>query len=183
MIRISKGTLYNFSQHNSFYYNTFKIPKNNGGHRLIAQPSRSLKAIQAWILRNILEKLNSSSSSKGFEMGTSILDNAIPHQEANAILSIDLEDFFSNIKSNWVFCVFRSLGYDYVISSILTTLCTYNGYLPQGGPCSPKLSNLVCLSPGFKIRRVCWEKEHYLHSIRRRFDFFCYKYQQTFTIL
>lgn len=125
-------------------YRTYELPKKTGGFRLIAQPSRKLKAFQSWILRNILDNLKASYSSKGFEIGTSTLDNASPHIGANAVLSFDIENFFPNIKANKVYSIFYALGYNKKIASILTALCTYNNSLPQGSPASPKFANLVC---------------------------------------
>lgn len=133
------------TRYNELYYKVYSIPKKNGAPRLIAQPSRALKAIQAWILGNILFNLKTSSACKGFEKGTSIRDNASPHCDANFIFSIDFEDFFPTIKANQVYSIFYALGYNKKISSLLATLCTYKGFLPQGSPCSPKLSNLICI--------------------------------------
>lgn len=143
--RLSQKIIYNFSKNSKYYYKTFEIPKSNGGARLIAQPCIELKTLQAWILRHILQDLKVSSSSKGFEKQSSILNNALPHKGASAILTIDLENFYTNIRSNCIFTIFKSLGYNAFISSVFTSICTFNGGLPQGGPCSPKLSNLVCL--------------------------------------
>ena len=70
LIRVSKTTIYNCSKQASFHYKVIHIPKKNGGQRIIAQPSKKLKALQSWILSNILNKLKVSSSSKGFEKGT-----------------------------------------------------------------------------------------------------------------
>lgn len=126
------------------HYKVFSLPKKSGGRRIIAQPSRKLKAIQSWILRNILDKLSSSDNSKGFEKGDSILFNALPHSGASYILSIDIENFFPSITANKVHSVFRSLGYNPEVCKILTIFCTYKGRLPQGAPTSPKLANLVC---------------------------------------
>ena len=120
------------------------MAKINGKTRKIAQQNRDLKAIQAWILRNILDKLYTSPHSKGFDLGTSILENAAPHQGANYVLTLDLEDFFPSITASKVFGVFSSVGYSKKISSLLTNLCVFKGRLPQGAPTSPKLANLVC---------------------------------------
>jgi len=143
--RLSQKAIYQYSKYNLLYYKTYALPKKSGGERLISQPSRSLKALQSWILNNILSHLIVSTASKGFEKNTSILDNAKPHQGANSILCVDIEDFFPSVKSNMVYTIFNSIGYNKYISSILTNICSFKGGLPQGSPCSPKLSNLVCL--------------------------------------
>lgn len=157
-IRISESTIKKyllFTEHNYFTYN---IRKKSGGTRLIAQPSRELKAIQSWILRNILDKLSSSDASKGFERHTSIYDNAFPHIGSNVLLSLDIDNFFPSIPASKVYGVFYSLGYSKRISSALTSLCTYKGFLPQGSPSSPKLANLVCSKLDSRIQGYAGKK-------------------------
>ena len=140
---ISKYTIYQLSYRAEMYYRTYHIRKKSGKQRLICQPTKKLKGLQSWILYNILNKVKASNSCTGFERGTSTLDNAKPHRGANCILSIDLQDFFSSIGRDRVFNIFRSIGYNNLISTIFTNICTYDGKLPQGGPCSPKLANLA----------------------------------------
>lgn len=144
LTHLSKYSIFQLSKNSGKYYKVYEIPKKSGKKREIAQPSRKLKALQSWILVHILNKLKVSSSCKGFEKGQSILENANPHVGSNAILNIDLKDFFPSVKSNYVFNIFKSLGYDHTISTILTNICTFQGKLPQGSPCSPKLANLAC---------------------------------------
>jgi retron-type reverse transcriptase len=143
LTHLSKYTIYQLSIHSDKYYHCYEITKKSGKKRLICQPSRKLKALQAWILVNILNKLKVSESCKGFEIGTSIADNARPHIEANTVLNMDLKDFFPTIPRNRVFSVFKSIGYNNLTSTIFTNICVYDESLPQGSPCSPKLANLV----------------------------------------
>jgi len=149
---ISKYTIYQLSIHAGTYYKTYKIPKKSGKSRIICQPSRKLKGFQSWILVNILEKTKVSNSCKGFEKKTSTLDNAIPHKGANTVLTIDLKDFFPSISSKQIFNVFRTLGYNDLISTVFTNVCTYNNFLPQGSPCSPKLANLTAWMLDIRIQ-------------------------------
>lgn len=140
---ISKYTIYQLSNYSEKHYNCFEIPKKSGKKRLICQPSRSLKGMQAWLLVNILNKLNVSESCKGFEKKTSIADNVRPHIEANTILNMDLKDFFPSINRFKVFNIFRAIGYNDLVCTLFTNLTVYKDSLPQGSPCSPKLANLV----------------------------------------
>jgi len=149
---LSKQLIYFYSSYATYNYFVYSIPKRNGGSREIAQPSRKLKAIQSWILRNILELLYVSTASKGFKKGESIATNAETHIGANSIFILDLEDFFPSIKANKVYSVFNALGYNEHISCVLTSFCTYQGYLPQGSPCSPYLSNLVSIQLDNRIQ-------------------------------
>lgn len=143
-MKLGPNTVRSLSISSNSLYKIYNEPKKSGGFREIAQPCRELKAVQAWILRNILDKLNSSPYSKGFEKGKSILDNAQPHAGASYLLSVDLENFFPSIKSYKVYGVFRSVGYNKEMCKLLTNLCTYYDSLPQGAPSSPKLANLTC---------------------------------------
>jgi len=140
---ISKYTIYQLSKNSDYYYKIYFIKKKSGKHRKICQPSRKLKGLQSWILVNILEKIKVSNSCKGFEKNSSTLDNAIPHAGANTILTLDLKDFFPSITSNQIFNIFKTLGYNDLISTVFTNICTFDGCLPQGSPCSPKLANLT----------------------------------------
>ncbi|GAA0370428.1 hypothetical protein GCM10009092_38400 [Bowmanella denitrificans] len=142
--RLSLGKVKYLSFRSERLYKVYDVPKKTGKKREISQPNRELKALQAWVLRNILDKLSSSEHSKGFDKGTSILDNASPHVGANYILTMDLENFFPNVKASHVYNIFHSVGYNQKVSAIFTNICTFKGGLPQGAPTSPKLANLVC---------------------------------------
>ncbi|WP_392552950.1 retron St85 family RNA-directed DNA polymerase [Orbus wheelerorum] len=143
------GLSYNFVsalyERSDSFYRVFHIPKRNSAElRTISHPSKELKAVQAWILRNILDFLYVSENSKGFEKQSSTLDNVLPHATSNYILSLDLENFFPSIKINKIIQIFLSIGYNKEVSFFLASICTFHKSLPQGAPTSPKLANLVC---------------------------------------
>jgi RNA-directed DNA polymerase len=148
---LSKGLIYRLSKYSDKYYYEYEIPKKSGGIRKIAQPSIELKAIQSWIYKCIIQRLSVSMACKGFEKGTNIADNASPHIGANAVMTLDIEDFFPNINVNQVWSVFRTVGYSPRIAAILASICTFKGSLPQGSPASPKLANLICLRMDTRI--------------------------------
>jgi RNA-directed DNA polymerase len=150
--RLSPQLIRYLSYRANFLYKLYDVPKKDGTARIIAQPSRELKALQGWILRNILNKLSSSENCKGFEIGCSILDNAAPHVGANFILNADLKDFFPSINAAKVYGIFSSIGYSKRVASILTNLTVFEGRLPQGAPTSPKLANLICLKLDARIQ-------------------------------
>jgi len=142
LTHLSIYTIYKLSTYSNKHYFTYEIPKKNRKLRTISQPSKKLKGLQSWILFNILNKLNVSNSCKGFEKNTSILDNVEPHKDSSIIVTLDLKDFFTSIKGIKVYNIFKAIGYNKLMSTILTNLCVFNDGLPQGGPCSPKLANL-----------------------------------------
>ena len=149
---ISKYTIYQLSYHSDKYYKIYDIPKKTGGKRMICQPSKKLKGLQSWLLVNILNKVQVSSSCKGFKKGSSTLDNALPHIGANTILNLDLKDFFPSVTSKQVYNVFRTIGYNSLISTVFANICTYDHRLPQGSPCSPLLANLTTWTLDLRIQ-------------------------------
>lgn len=152
LTHLSKYTLYQLSKYADKHYRTYGLPKKRGKDRIISQPSKRLKGLQAWILANILAPLKVSNSCKGFEVGSSTFKNAEPHRGANGLLTIDLKEFFPTVSQKQVFNIFRALGYNDLMAVVLSNLCTYEGALPQGGPCSPKLANLVAWRLDLRIQ-------------------------------
>ena len=149
---ISKYTIYQLSHHADKYYKTYEIPKKSGEKRTICQPGKKLKGLQSWILVTILNKIQVSPSCKGFRKGSSTLDNASPHIGANTILTLDLKDFFPTITSQQVYTIFKTIGYNKLIATVLTNCCTYQQKLPQGSPCSPMLANLASWALDLRIQ-------------------------------
>ncbi len=143
-LHLSKGLIYNLSKYNHHYYREFKLPKRQGGYRYIYSPSKEMKAVQAWILRNILDNINISECATGFVKGKSVLDNAKKHEGNRYFLCLDIEEFFPSIKYSHIYTVFHTFGYNKHVSHILSSLCSTKGILPQGAVTSPALSNIVC---------------------------------------
>jgi RNA-directed DNA polymerase len=84
-------------------YKRFKLKKKRGGFRVIQTPNDELKYLQKWILKNILEKVPSHQSCKGFDKNTSIKQNADTHLKSEALLKLDLLRFKSPL-----FLLFRN---------------------------------------------------------------------------
>ena len=82
LIHIDLGLIRLLTRFSHRYYKKYKIPKSNGGYREIRQPRKDLKAIQAWILRNILDKLSPSSFATAYIKGKNISDNVGPHRNS-----------------------------------------------------------------------------------------------------
>ncbi len=95
-ISVKKLRFLAFSRKKSPYIR-FQIPKKIGGKRDISSPILQLKQAQEWILENILEKLEPHNAAHGFRCGRSIVTNAQPHVGAEAIVNVDLQDFFPSI--------------------------------------------------------------------------------------
>ena len=143
------------------FYKTFEIRKKIG-KRLIHAPDHRLKPIQRHILERILYKFPVHKSAHGFVEARSILTHSSFHVRKNAVLKIDIADFFPSITSERVLELFRSLSkrvrFTEFAAHRLMELTTYKGTLPQGAPTSPYIANLVCKRMDkrlYKFAKVC----------------------------
>lgn len=129
-------------------YRYFQVPKKNGrGFRRIAAPRPDLKRIQQIIGVGLQESYRAPDCVYGFVAGKNVADNALKHIGKVSILNIDLEDFFPSISSGRVHGLFKKrYGFPDDVANILTNLVCEGGSLPQGSPCSPIVSNIICYS-------------------------------------
>ncbi|MCK4644027.1 retron St85 family RNA-directed DNA polymerase [bacterium] len=156
-VRLSPLLLYTMLKHSRKFYKKYEKPKkHNNGVRIIYQPNKEMKAVQGWILREILDKVDIllEDNITGFRRGMNTLDNAKMHEENRSILCMDIKNYFPSINYDKVRYLFSQLGYNDGMSSILAKLCTVENILPQGGITSPAISNYVCRNLDAKIRRL-----------------------------
>ena len=143
------------------HYVRFAVKKRSGGERVLSSPHEKLKAVQRWILAEVLNRIPLEPNAHGFVPGRGILSNATPHVGTGFVVNLDLKDFFPGIGFRRVRHAFKRVGYSGAASTVfalLGTECprqpvTFNGEhfevatgplgLPQGAPTSPALSNLV----------------------------------------
>lgn len=137
--------MFSFGDH----YIEKRIPKNRSGFRVLMAPKPKLKAVQRWILTEILEKIEPHPAAHGFRKGRSILTNAAMHVEKKVVVCCDLKDFFPTITWVRVRGMFEELGFNPEVALSLALLCTTRDpvkrrrCLPQGAPTSPAISNLI----------------------------------------
>jgi RNA-directed DNA polymerase len=154
-------------------YRKFAITKRSGGKRFIHVPTPDLKRVQKWITEYILKKIPVHSSSFAFSPGSSIYRCANRHCGAQWLIKMDITGFFESISEIQVYRVFAGLGYQPLVAFELARLVTVPvgslsprafdpvwkatttytaipsyktailGYLPQGAPTSPMMSNLI----------------------------------------
>ena len=136
--------------------------KKTGGPRLIEAPKMGLKAVQRLILRGILDKVPTHPDAFGFVKGRNCLMAAGRHASEEAVLRLDIRNFFTAIRATRIHGLFRCLGYPRSVADLLTGLTTVRTpprvldrlpgpdrpyfrapHLPQGAPTSPALGNLV----------------------------------------
>lgn len=151
--------LYSISNNIENNYRIYKIKKHTGEYRTIYEPEYNLKQIQKNILHNVLEKKKISKYAKAYYKEAKIIDNAVEHINKKIILKLDIKDFFNNIDFIKIYnkC-FPIEYYPPQIGTILTKLCTYYDFLPQGSPTAPYISNLVMKDFDEQIGSYCKSK-------------------------
>jgi len=157
-IGINKSYLWTLSRNHDKCYQSYYPRKKSGTRRVIDAPNSELKAIQRWILRNVLGNQPLNPCVHGFRAQRGIKTNAKRHLGKRFIMCLDIKDFFPSIKKVHVFSIFRDIFSDENTADVLSNLCTYKERLPQGGVTSPALSNIVLNKADEKISSICSRK-------------------------
>lgn len=136
--------LYSLANHAEAHYRRARIPKKNGGVRKLQIPDGMMKKVQRNLLHHVLDGLEPSPYATAYRKGAGLKENAAPHTGKRQILKLDLENFFENITFSLILeNVFSSRLFPPAVGVLLTNLCCYRDYLPQGAPVSAAVSNLV----------------------------------------
>lgn len=127
-------------------YKTLSIPKKNGEIRSIYSPISSIRLYQRSLLKILTHYYKPKSATHGFVKGRGIKSNARVHCGKKWIVNIDIKDFFPSIHFGRVRGIFKSKPFEFndIVSTTLAQICCYNGFLPQGAPTSPIISNYIC---------------------------------------
>lgn len=159
-----------FSIPDSEKYTKFEIPKKSGGVREIIAPIPQLKEIQKHLadyLTNCYQELfgELDTYANGFLKNRSIITNAKNHRNKNFVLNLDLENFFPSITFGRVrnfFIKNKNFNLSKDISTLIAKIACYQGYLPQGSPCSPIISNFICQILDMKLGKLAQKNKcHY----------------------
>lgn len=95
--------------------------------RVICVPPPSLATAQRWIARHVLAKARPHTASTAFTPGSTLIDATAPHCGSRWIVKVDVQRFFESISEIDCYRVFRSLGYQPLVSFELARLCTRIG--------------------------------------------------------
>lgn len=140
-------------------YKDFTIPKKSGGVRKISAPRGSLKQILSYLNVIFQAMYEPTVAAMGFVPGRSIVDNAAVHTGRNYVFNTDLKDFFPSIHQArvWKTLQLKPFSFNKEVASVVAGLCCMLdpngitdkkgmiiGVLPQGSPCSPILTNIIC---------------------------------------
>jgi RNA-directed DNA polymerase len=124
------------------FYEFRSEPKPNGGERIFFIPRGKLRRIQDKIKTQILDGATFPKYLHGGIKKRSALTNVSGHERREAVLALDVKNFFPSIRPERVTRVFERLGYSGEAARVLTRLTTYENQLPQGPPTSPAIANL-----------------------------------------
>jgi RNA-directed DNA polymerase len=172
---------------NGSHYSYFRIRKRSGGHRLISVPEAELLWVQKWIHTHILSKAKAHPTCFSFLPKTSIRDCAAQHRGAKWVIKVDISAFFGSISERDAFDVFVMLGYRplvaFEMARIVTDAPRFSkrymaapwkralgnyaitqyveakvGFLPQGAPTSPLLSNLFMIDVDQELEALAGQR-------------------------
>ena len=99
-------------------------PRRGGLPRVIEVPKARLMEIQRWLLHEILDEIPAHDAAHGFTRGRSVITHARVHTGRDALLRLDLKDFFASISAGRVYGILRAAGYADAVAHVLTGLCT-----------------------------------------------------------
>lgn len=159
-LSITEQLLYCLTYKKEYCYFQKVIPKKDKTERILNVPNLSLKVVQKWILKEILEKIFVSEQAMAFvPHKNGLRENAERHKKNIFLLEMDITNFFGTITEQQVYTLFCNIGYNTKVAAILANLCTYDNYLPQGAVTSPYIANLVCYHMDARINGYCSRKD------------------------
>ncbi|MBR9833500.1 RNA-directed DNA polymerase [bacterium] len=156
-IELKNITYHGNSKFSKNRYKTFVVKKKSGGERIIQAPKKEFKSILKPLNLVFQTVFEPHKNAFGFVPQKSIVDNANRHVSKNFVYNLDLKDFFHSFDRNAVkmgiwFYGFKMDKTKESLAYLLACLCTHETeiggksefVLPQGNPCSPTLTNLLC---------------------------------------
>lgn len=145
-----------------YRYKFHSINKRHGGQREIAQPVKSLKIVQRWVVKHYLSKYPIHKIvATAYIKHKSIKDFAEPHKNNAFLLKLDFSNFFNSIKlaDFYQFCNEKQVPEEDREFLGLLLFCKRKDdcYLSIGAPSSPCLSNILMYEFDTKVFEFCKE--------------------------
>jgi len=147
---LPKRVIQALSRKASHAYKVYTIPKRDGGARVIHHPSKELKALQRWLVYNVISHWPVHSAAMAYRPNLNILANATKHNHSRFLLRMDFQDFFPSITSEDVNTYLENLRFSEQLKwdsgdlELFAALVCRQGVLTIGAPSSPALSNALC---------------------------------------
>lgn len=147
---VNKAHLLNIAENVERHYLPGKrIKKSDGSYRYTHNAKGELKDIHHRIKSRLLGKMDYPAYLTGsLPNSTDVIrgtrGNARAHLGSNTLISEDIENFFPSITKDAVLDIWKYLfGFSPEVSTLLTTLTTHNGSVPQGWAPSSYIANMA----------------------------------------
>jgi RNA-directed DNA polymerase len=145
LLSTSELTLNSIVENRPLYYSSFKYKKADGSEREITPPKGELMRIQSALYRYLRNRVTFKKCVNGGVPHRSIITNARPHVGKDMLAKLDIRQFFPSTSEERVCDAFVGIGCEDSAARVLAGLTTFKNALPQGGPTSVFLGNLVLL--------------------------------------
>jgi RNA-directed DNA polymerase len=146
-------------------YKAYRIKKRDGKYRVIHHPSKELKALQRWLVHNVVTELPVHSAALAYRTRLSIANNAREHVRSRYLLRMDFQDFFPSITDKDVKMYLenaefpRLQGWTTEDIDLFATIVCRDGRLTIGAPTSPGLLNAVCFNVDHQLESAARGRE------------------------
>jgi hypothetical protein len=134
--------LVSFSTQPWLHYTVRRKKKPKGGYRLISEPCEPLKEVQSRLLRTALKSLEAHPAAH-CRRRASTITNAQAHAGHRYVARFDIKDCFPSVSLAHVKRALARAGLNPAITSLVASLVTFKGGLPQGAPTSMAILNAV----------------------------------------
>ncbi len=148
-----------------YRYKIYKIPKRTQGKfRTIAQPAREVKALQYWMIDNILKDFPTHQTATAYTPMSSIKKNARIHSHNQYLLKLDFTDFFPSITPKDLYEYLKRMEINSLSDQDFQFAKNILFWKPKGrqelelsigAPTSPLVSNLVMFEFDMKVADLC----------------------------
>ena len=146
-------------------YKVFSIPKRTTGIRIVHQPSKELKFLQRWLIRNVFTFLPIHRAAYAYRKNRGIVDAARVHVRNNFLLKADFANFFPSLRQEDVKALLKVNVQNDVISlddhdiEVVSSIVCKDRKLTIGAPSSPGLSNAILYEFDCRLTRICEESD------------------------
>lgn len=141
-------------------YSEFSVPKKSGSLRVVENPRRDLKKLQAR-LAELLGRIAPPDYLFCPVKGRCYVANAAQHRGQRVVRCLDIRKYFPSTPSRRVYWFFQSImGCDRDVAALLARLACYKGHLPTGSPLSPIMAFFAYYDVWEQIAKIC-EKHGY----------------------